>query len=43
MARVHAEGEVLDEAYSEVGTRMTARLPRDVAGDLSDYLAEAPS
>jgi GTPase len=39
VARVHAEGEVLDESYSERGTHLVARLNRDALDELAPYLA----
>jgi GTP-binding protein HflX len=39
VARVHAEGEVLDESYSERGTHLVARLNRDALDELALYLA----
>ena len=42
VARVHQEGEVVSETYTERGTRLTARVPREVAGDLTEFLAASP-
>ncbi|HVF53755.1 MAG TPA: GTPase HflX [Actinomycetota bacterium] len=39
VARVHEEGEVLEETYSEGGTRLVARLDRSAVDDLSPYIA----
>ena len=40
VARVHREGEVLEESYSEEGTHLVARLQREALDDLGPYLAE---
>ena len=40
VARVHREGEVLEESYSEEGTHLVARLQREALEDLGPYLAE---
>ena len=37
VARVHEEGAVIDEAYTDHGTRMTVRLPASVAGELHEF------
>ncbi len=37
VARVHAEGEVLDTEHTEHGTRLRARVRRDLAGSLSGF------
>jgi GTP-binding protein HflX len=42
VARVHEEGEVLDEIYSEDGTRLIARLPRESLGDLQAFMTSPP-
>jgi GTP-binding protein HflX len=42
VARVHEEGEVLDEIYSENGTRLIARLPREALGDLQEFMTSPP-
>jgi GTP-binding protein HflX len=45
VARVHDEGEVLTETYSEQGTRLTARIPREMLAGVGSYLrgtAETP-
>ena len=39
VARLHDEGEVIDEAYSESGTRVVARVPAEFLDDLAPYLA----
>ena len=39
IARLHDEGEVIDEAYSEFGTRIVARVPAELLDELSPYLA----
>ena len=39
VARLHDEGEVIDEAYSESGTRIVARVPSEFLEDLAPYLA----
>ncbi|MGH3994915.1 MAG: GTPase HflX, partial [Pseudonocardiaceae bacterium] len=41
VARVHAEGEVLDTAHTEAGTRLRARVRPDLAGALAGYLVDA--
>ncbi|MGH3941709.1 MAG: GTPase HflX [Pseudonocardiaceae bacterium] len=38
VARVHAEGEVLNADHTEVGTRLRARVRPDLAGALAGYL-----
>ena len=43
VARVHDQGEVVEEDYSSDGTRIVARVPRDLLDDVGDYLAEAPA
>ncbi len=37
VSRVHAEGTVLDEDHTAAGTRITARVPADLAGALRGY------
>jgi GTPase len=37
VARVHEEGEVLSEIYTESGTRLVARIPRDSLAELGRY------
>jgi GTP-binding protein HflX len=39
-ARVHEEGEVIEETYSDAGTRMVARIPSEALPDYSDYMTE---
>jgi GTP-binding protein HflX len=41
VARVHREGEVLQESYTERGTRLLARVPRELLDDLGEYLSFA--
>jgi GTP-binding protein HflX len=41
VARVHDEGEVLSETYSESGTNLVARVPREYLADLTEYLLPA--
>ncbi|MFN2489893.1 MAG: GTPase HflX [Actinomycetota bacterium] len=41
VARIHEEGEVLEETYSENGTRLVARVQPDALAALAPYLAEA--
>ena len=38
VARVHEVGEVIEEGYTEAGTRLVARVGRDAVGDLAQYL-----
>jgi GTPase len=38
VSRAHAEGEVLEETYTERGTHLVARLPRDALADFGPYL-----
>ena len=40
VARLHDEGEVVDEAYSEAGTRVVARVPSEFLDQLGPYLAK---
>ena len=42
-ARVHELGEVLEETYTEEGTRLLARIPRQRLSDFEPYLAEGTS
>jgi GTP-binding protein HflX len=42
VARVHDQGEVLEETYAESGTRLVARIPRVYLAELRDYLAASP-
>ena len=43
VARVHSDGDVVEESYSSTGTRLVARVPRDLLGALGEYLAEVPA
>jgi GTP-binding protein HflX len=43
VARVHDEGEVLHESYTETGTHIVARLGRESVASLRDYLGELPA
>jgi GTP-binding protein HflX len=43
VARVHENGEVLAESYSENGTRLRARLQPEALDELADFLTQAPS
>ena len=38
VARAHARGEVLAQEHTEVGTRLHARVPGDLAGQLEPYV-----
>jgi len=38
VARVHAEGEMLNTDHTESGTRLRARVRPDLAGALAAYL-----
>jgi GTP-binding protein HflX len=40
VARVHEEGDVLEESYSEKGTRLLARLDRSLLPEMTAFLAE---
>ena len=40
VARVHREGEVLHETYTEKGTHLVARLQRESLDDLGPYLGQ---
>ncbi|MDP9225658.1 MAG: GTPase HflX [Actinomycetota bacterium] len=40
VARVHERGEVVEESYDEKGTRLVARMPRELLKELGSYLAE---
>jgi len=42
VSRVHAEGTVLDEEHVPAGTRLRARVHRDLAGRLARFAAPAP-
>ena len=39
VALVHEEGDVLEESYNEAGTRLVARVRRDLLGELQPYLS----
>ena len=39
VARIHDEGEVLKESYSERGTHLVARVRRESLADLGDFMA----
>ena len=39
-ARVHEVGEVVEETYTEEGTRLIARIPRQRLSDFAPYLSE---
>jgi len=39
VARVHREAEVLEESYTERGTRLRARVPRELLDDLGAFLS----
>ena len=43
VARVHDEGEVLHESYTETGTHIVARLGRESLASFRDYLGEQPA
>jgi GTP-binding protein HflX len=43
VARVHDEGEVLHESYTELGTHIVARLGRESLASFRDYLGELPA
>jgi GTP-binding protein HflX len=38
VARVHEEGQVIEETYEPTGTRLLARIPRESLSDFRDYL-----
>jgi GTP-binding protein HflX len=40
VARVHEEGDVLEESYSEKGTRLLARLDRSLLPEVTRFLVE---
>jgi GTP-binding protein HflX len=42
VARIHDEGEVLHESYTETGTHLVARLGHESLPVFRDYLDEAP-
>ena len=43
VARIHSDGEVLSEHYTENGTRLVARVDSTALGELRDYLAPEAS
>jgi len=43
VARVHDEGDVVEETYSEHGTRVTARIQRESLADFGPYLTTVES
>ncbi|MDQ3620080.1 MAG: GTPase HflX [Actinomycetota bacterium] len=43
VARVHDEGDVVEETYSEHGTRVTARIQRESLADFGPYLTPIES
>jgi GTP-binding protein HflX len=42
-ARVHQDGEVLQETYDAGGTQMVARIPRQLLADFQAYVSSGPS
>ena len=42
VARVHAEGEVMEESHSAAGTHLVARVNRGALSDLGPYLSSTP-
>ena len=40
VSRVHVEGAVLDETHAQDGTRIRVRLPKSIAGELAEFLAD---
>jgi GTPase len=40
VARIHEEGDVLEESYSERGTRLLARLDRALLPEVTAFLVE---
>lgn len=38
ISRVHAEGAVMAESHTPVGTRIVVRLPQSVAGEMSEFI-----
>jgi GTP-binding protein HflX len=42
VAQVHDEGEVLEETYSNDGTRLRARIPREMLAGVGSYLVTGP-
>jgi GTP-binding protein HflX len=43
VARLHEEGEVLDQTYGESGAHVVARLPREKLAAFRDYLTSKPA
>ncbi len=43
VARIHDEGEVLSESYTEKGTHLVARIAHESLSDFNSYLAPAPA
>ena len=43
VARVHEEGEVLSESYTEQGTQLVARIARESLSDFNPFLAPGPA
>jgi GTPase len=41
VARVHDQGDVVEETYSESGTHLVVRLPKELLGEFTGYLAPA--
>jgi GTP-binding protein HflX len=42
VARIHDEGEVIEESYSSEGTRLVARVNRELLPDLETFLSPVP-
>jgi GTPase len=42
VARIHDEGDVIEESYSPDGTRLVARVSRDLMSELESFLSPAP-
>jgi GTP-binding protein HflX len=42
VSRVHEEGEVMEEDYTENGTKVIVRLPREALGDLQAFMTSPP-
>jgi GTP-binding protein HflX len=40
VARVHQQGEVVEETYDESGTRLVARMPQELLKEFGSFLAE---
>jgi GTP-binding protein HflX len=38
VARVHEEGDVLEEGYTEAGTRLVARIPHEMLKDVEEFV-----